>query len=114
MPNQMPHDPSFGDSFVEPNLPAPNAQKRKGESNQADGTKKSRTDNSFGDQSSRDWFGNDGSNSMIGQSSDVNNESSFGVRKLFHAITKQMVGLIFHPFQSLILVWWFRWKHWRN
>lgn len=84
----MPAAPNFGDSFAKPSLPAPYAQKRKGEPDQADGTKKSRAENSFGEQSSRgEWFGNDGSNSKISQSSDAKNSSfNFSVRKIAHLI----------------------------
>lgn len=67
-------DSSFGDSFAEPTLPTPYAHKRKGEPNQADGTKKSRADNSFMEPS---FFKNDGSNAKINQSPDVKSDSSF-------------------------------------
>lgn len=48
--------PNSGCPFVPPNLPPPYAQKRKGASDQADMTKKSRTGNQFDDISShREW-----------------------------------------------------------
>lgn len=79
MSKQMPAESSFGDSFLEPDLPALYAQKRKGEPNQVDGAKKSR-DNTFSDKSLHgDWSGKGGSTSKTGRSTGGNSEYSFSV-----------------------------------
>lgn len=79
MSKQMPAESSFGDSFLEPDLPALYAQKRKGEPNQKDGAKKSR-ENAFMDKSSHsDGSGKDRSNSKMGRSPGGNSEDSFSV-----------------------------------
>lgn len=70
----MPTEPSFGDSFVVPDLP-PHVQKRKAGPDQADDAKKSRGDDSFMDKSLRaDW-----SYSKISSPGGNNSEASFNV-----------------------------------